>query len=206
MEVHLSEMFFANLMGVVLQPWGTAFPPVSWGKFVEIFRIFYFRATRRSSRSLHTTCNNLSLHTTIKKRFYKNVSIVQVEKCEQEDYIRNIIHIIAEWGRVGSESGPKKIENPSRQPIKGDVIYIIKSRINDEKKEVISKGNWPSALYQCLSMRQIQNEFMAHAVANEWRSQKEVILLSQVFRITLLYFEDENVWCAKTAGRSALKM
>ena len=57
---------------------------------------FFFRATRRSSRSLHTTCNNLSLHTTIKKRFYKNVSIVQVEKCEQEDYICNIIHIIAE--------------------------------------------------------------------------------------------------------------
>ena len=26
----------------------------------------------------------------------------------------------------------------------------------------------------------VQNEFMAHAVANEWRSQKEVILLSQV--------------------------
>ena len=55
-------------------------------------------------------------------------------------------------------------------------------------------------------MRQIQNEFMAHAVANEWRSQKEVILLSQVVRITLLHLEDKNVYCAKTAGRNALKM
>ena len=55
-------------------------------------------------------------------------------------------------------------------------------------------------------MRQIQNEFMAHAVANEWRSQKEVILLSQVVRITLLHLEDKNVYCAKTVGRNALKM
>ena len=108
------------------------------------------------------------------------MSIVQVEK--QDNYIRKIIHLNAEWGCMGSESGPKKIENPSRQPFKGEVIYI-KSRIHDEKNEVIRKGNWLSA-YQCLSMRQIQNEFMAHAVANEWRSQKEVILLSQVVRIT----------------------
>ena len=65
-------------------------------KFVEIFRILFFRSTRGSSRSLHTTSNNLSLHTSVKKRFYKNVSIVQVEKCEQDNYIRKIIHIIAE--------------------------------------------------------------------------------------------------------------
>ena len=129
------------------------------------------------------------------------MSIVQVEKCEQDNYIRKIIHIITEWGRVGSESGPKKIENPSRQPIKGDVIYI-KSGIHDGKNLVILKGIWLSA-YQCLSMRQIQNEFMAHAVANEWRSQKEVILLSQVVRITLVHLE---VYCAKTAGWNALKM
>ena len=129
------------------------------------------------------------------------MSIVQVEKCEQDNYIRKIIHIIAEWGCVGSESGPKKIENPSRQPIKGDVIYI-KSGIHDGKNLVILKGIWLSA-YQCLSMRQIQNEFMAHAVANEWRSQKEVILLSQVVRITLPHLE---VYCGMTAGRNALKM
>ena len=67
------------------------------------------------------------------------MSIVQVEKREQDNYIGKIIHIIAEWGCVGSESGPKKIENPSRQPFKGEVIYI-KSRIHDGKNEVIPKG------------------------------------------------------------------
>ena len=41
-------------------------------------------------------------------------------------------------------------------------------------------------------MRQIKNEFMAHAVANEWRSQKEVILLSQVVSITLLHLEGKK--------------
>jgi len=84
------------------------------------------RAARRSSRSLHTTCNNLSLHTSVKKRFYKNVSIVQSE------------------GAWEVNLDQRKLKTPLGNPLK------------------------------------IKNEFMAHAVANEWRSQKEVILLSQM--------------------------
>lgn len=84
------------------------------------------RSTRRSIRSLHTTCNNLSLHTSVKKRFYKNVSIVQSE------------------GAWEVNLDQRKLKTPLGNPLK------------------------------------IKNEFMAHAVANEWRSQKEVILLSQM--------------------------
>jgi ATP synthase F1 complex assembly factor 2 len=84
------------------------------------------RASRRSSSQLHTSCSNPSLHTSIKKRFYKNVSIVQSE------------------GAWEVNLDQRKLKTPLGNPLK------------------------------------IQNEFMAHAVANEWRSQKEVILLSQM--------------------------
>jgi len=85
------------------------------------------RASRRSSSSLlHTSSINPSLHTSIKKRFYKNVSIVQSE------------------GAWEVNLDQRKLKTPLGNPLK------------------------------------VQNEFMAHAVANEWRSQKEVILLSQM--------------------------
>ena len=47
----------------------------------------------------------------------------------------------------------------------------------------------------------VQNEFMAHAVANEWRSQKEVILLSQVMTSHLCWklWEYLTITCAADA-------
>ena len=61
--------------------------------------IKFSRASRRSSSLLHTSSSNPSLHTSVKKRFYKNVSIVQVALI----WIAFMRLLLLEWGSLGGQ-------------------------------------------------------------------------------------------------------